>query len=454
MRPPRQVRRHEVVIPPLHRQGDDHLGELGAHPRTFGIARTVPFTSDMPDRRPFPPSPRRRALARQAGLTGASPLLVSAAAIGAAAAASAMLARAAAATIGAWIAAACDVRPTLAPAGLVHAVMELAAPLLGIAAIAAIAVHLAQTRGVWLPRRRIEGAPALPAGAGARTRAAAFELLAAAVVGVTAFGWLWLTAPRLALLVDGSAGVAAASAQAGLAIAAFLATIAIAWVALGALDALLRHAAMGSALAMTAEEKREDDRLAAADPRWRARRAELARSDARSDARGASAREAIAASTVLLLGDDVAVAITWDPVRRPTPTRIAAGTGALATQLLAHARRQALPVHRDAALAKALTADFASLERAARSRATADRRGPLATPRGDCRRRARPVVSASQRRRRPQYPHPRPRTRQYIVMTTSPGPTLSVRPRPGGRPRAPARDARPRDNRPSRRSTT
>ena len=118
---------------------------------------------------------------------------------------------------------------------------------------------------------------------------------------------------------------------------------------------------MGSALAMTAEEKREDDRLAAADPRWRARRAELARSDARSDARGASAREAIAASTVLLLGDDVAVAITWDPVRRPTPTRIAAGTGALATQLLAHARRQALPVHRDAALAKALTADFASL---------------------------------------------------------------------------------------------
>lgn len=313
----------------------------------------------MPDRRPFPPSPRRRALARQAGLTGTSPLLVGAAAVGAAAATSAMLARTAASTLGAWIAAACDraaaagtTTPTTARGALldVHdlarAVLDIAAPLLGIAAIAAIAVHLAQTRGVWLPRRRIEGAPALPAGAGPRTRAAAFELVAAAVVGVTAFGWLWVTAPRLARLIDAPAGAAA------MAIAAFLATVAIAWVALGALDALMRHAAIGSALAMTAEEKREDDRLAGADPRWRARRAELAR----SDSRGTSAREAIAGSTVLLLGDDVAVAIAWDPIRRPTPTRIAAGTGALATQLLAHARRQALPVHRDAALAAALSA--------------------------------------------------------------------------------------------------
>ena len=354
----------------------------------------------MPERRPFPPSPRRRALAREAGVTGASPLLVGAAAIGAAAAASAMLARAAATTLGTWIAAACDgavshgsppsspaanasaaTGALLAPAGVTHAVFELVLPLLGIAAIAAIAVHLAQTRGVWMPRRRIEGAPALPAGAGPRTSAAAFELVAAAVVGVTAFGWLWMTAPRLAHLIDapastagsagtaGIAGVAATSAQAGLAVAAFLATIAIAWVALGALDALLCHAAMGRALAMTAEEKREDDRLAGADPRWRARRAELARADARAarntharedgcaDTSGAAAREAIAASTVLLLGDDLAVAIAWDPVRRPTPTRIVARTGAVATQLLAHARRQALPVHRDAALATALTAD-------------------------------------------------------------------------------------------------
>ena len=324
----------------------------------------------MPERRPFPPSPRRRALARQAGLTGASPLLVGAAAIGAAAAASAMLARAAASMLGRWLAAACDHAgsagasgdhaPLLAANHVVRAVLDIAAPLLGIAAIAAIAVHLAQTRGIWLPRRRIEGAPALPADAGARSRHAAFELVAATVVAVTAFGWLWTTAPRLARLVDEpatAAGVAATSAQAALAVAAFRATIAIAGVALGALDALLRHAGMGRALSMTAEEKREDDRLTGADPRWRARRAELAR----ADARGASAREAIAASTVLLVGDDLAVAIAWDPVRRPTPARIAAGRGPLATQLLAHARRQALPVHRDAALAAALAPDLAAV---------------------------------------------------------------------------------------------
>ncbi|HSN24682.1 MAG TPA: EscU/YscU/HrcU family type III secretion system export apparatus switch protein, partial [Kofleriaceae bacterium] len=129
------------------------------------------------------------------------------------------------------------------------------------------------------------------------------------------------------------------------------------------LDALLRHAALGTALAMTAEEKRQDERLSAADPRWRARRLEVARAARPSGAGGSmsrapdDARVAIAASNLLLVGDDVAVAIAYDPVRRPTPTRIAAGVGAAATQLLAHARRQALPIHRDAQLAAVLAGD-------------------------------------------------------------------------------------------------
>ena len=295
----------------------------------------------MPERRPFPPSPRRRALARQAGLSGASPLLVGAAASGAAAAASVMLARSAATTLGGWIAAACDGRADLAPASLPRAVLSLALPLLGIVAIVAVAVHLAQTRALWLPRRRLEGAPALPGGVGPRTSRAVFELASAAAVGVTAFAWLWLTAPRLARAAD--AGDAAA------AVAAFVATIAIAWLALGTLDALLRHAALGRALAMTAGEKREDDRLAAADPRWRARRARIAR-----DAAGGNVREAIAGASLLLLGDDIAVAIAWDPVRRPVPLRTAAGRGARATQLLGLARRHAIAVHRDADLAAQL----------------------------------------------------------------------------------------------------
>ena len=334
----------------------------------------------MPERRPFPPSPRRRALARAAGLTPANPLLTAAAALGAAAATSAILARDAAHTLAAWLAAACDAPGTplaahaaapsnatagaaapaalspeslphavaaLAPESLPHAVATIAAPLLALAAVAAITAHLAQTRGLWLPRRRIEGAPASP------RRRGLVDLLAASVVGATAFAWLWLTAPRLAALVT------APPAQAALALAAFVATLAIAVIVLGTLDALLRHAALGDALAMTAEEKRQDDRLSAADPRWRARRMELARADARIDARAdaRTPRELIAAANLLVVGDDVAVAIAYDPMRRPTPTRVAAGRGATATQLLAHARRQALPIHRDAPLAAALAAD-------------------------------------------------------------------------------------------------
>lgn len=310
----------------------------------------------MPERRPFPPSPRRRALARQAGLSAASPLLVGAAATGAAAAASVMLARAAATTLGAWIAAACDGRATLAPAGATHAVLALALPLLGIIAVIAIATHLAQARALWLPRRRIEGAPAVP------LRRGLVDLAGAAIIGVTAFAWLWLTAPRLAR--------ATSLGDAGAALAAFLATIAIAYVALGALDALLRHATLGSALAMTAAEKREDDRLAAADPRWRQRRMQLARESNRRDAPGASTnprggvaentavpRDAIAGASLLLLGDDVAVAIAWDPVHRPVPLRTATGGGPGATQLLGLARRFAVPVHRDAPLARVLAGD-------------------------------------------------------------------------------------------------
>jgi type III secretion system FlhB-like substrate exporter len=325
----------------------------------------------MPERRPFPPSPRRRALARQAGLSAASPLLVGAAAAGAAAAASVMLARAAATTIGGWIAAACDGRVTLlprslapsgaglapltpgarvpsgvglAPDALPSALLGLVLPLLGIIAVIAIAAHLAQTRGVWLPRRRVEGAPALPP---RRSAAAAFELASATIAGVTAFAWLWLTAPRLAR--------AASIDDAAAAVAAFLATVAIAWVALGVLDALLRHAALGNALSMTAQEKREDDRLAAADPRWRAYRTKLARG-APDDA---AIRDAVASAAVLVLGDDIAIAIAWDPARRPVPMRVATGRGARATQLLGLARRFAVPVQRDPALASALAGDGA-----------------------------------------------------------------------------------------------
>jgi type III secretion system FlhB-like substrate exporter len=334
----------------------------------------------MAEHRPFPPSARRRALARQAGLHAASPLVTGAVACGAALLALIALAPAAIARLGASIAAACrgagdptaaasaanaaaplaadstataasaaalapdgparaaDVVASASAAAAPHAVLALALPVLAAAAIAAAIAHLAQTRALWLPRRRIPGAPAVAHGPIQRTRRAGFELAAAAVVGAAAFGWLWSIAPRLAALP------AAPLAGAALVVTA-AATLAIAWAGLGVLDALLRHAELAQSLRMSSHDKREDDRLAGLDPRWRAYRASALRT---------SPAEAVAGATVLVLGDDAAVAIAWDPARRPIPTRTATGRAALATQLLGLARRHRVPVHRDPVLAAAL----------------------------------------------------------------------------------------------------
>ncbi len=294
----------------------------------------------MAEDRPFPPSPRRRTLARRAGLHAASPILVGGAACAAALLVIVTLGRAAAVQIGAAIEAACrGSASAIGASDSVHALLELALPMLATAAVVAVIAQLAQTRALWLPRRRVPHAPAPEGGAGDRVRRGAFELAATALVGGVAFGWLWLFAPRLAALpsVPGAGAALISSA---------LATLAIAWIAAGVLDALLRHAAHGRALRMTAREKREDDRLAAADPRWRDLRAKATRET--------TPRDAIAGSTLLLLGDDRAVAVAWDPVRRPIPIRTATGHGARATQLLGLARRYQLPVQRDPQLVELL----------------------------------------------------------------------------------------------------
>lgn len=276
----------------------------------------------MTERRPFPPSPRRRALARRAGLTATSPIVVGGVACGVAAIAAIGLGRAAAARLGGWIAAACDGRATLAPEGAVRAVLELVGPLAGAAALAALVGHVVQTRSLWLPRRKLDGVPP-PA-----RPSVALELACAVAIGAVAVGWLWSNAGRLG---DGPA-----------ALASFLVALAVAWLVVGTVDALARHAALAHALAMTPAEQREDERLAGADPRWRAVRGRLSRDPQ------------VAGAAVVLLGDDVAVAIAWDPVRCPVPRRLATGRRARATQLLGLARRHRVAVHRDAELAASL----------------------------------------------------------------------------------------------------
>ncbi|MEO8702392.1 MAG: EscU/YscU/HrcU family type III secretion system export apparatus switch protein, partial [Kofleriaceae bacterium] len=223
----------------------------------------------MREDRPFPPSARRRGLAIRAGIHAASPIVVGAAACAAVVLALVLTGRALADRLGTALAAACN-GAGLGADQLVTAVIATALPILGAAAIVAVIAHLAQTRALWLPRRRVEGAPVLERGA---VRRAGFELLAAAIVGVVAFAWLWWVAPRLARLstVDDLAG------SGGQVLASAVAAVAIAWVAIGACDAVLRHVELARALRMTAREKREDDRLGSADPRWRRLRTRLSR---------------------------------------------------------------------------------------------------------------------------------------------------------------------------------
>jgi flagellar biosynthesis protein FlhB len=287
------------------------------------------------ERKAFPPSPRRLALARRAGLHAASPIVVGALACAGALVAAIATARAGATRLGAWIAAACDGHAQLGAGDAVRMVLELAAPLVVAAAVVAAIAHFAQTRSFWLPRRRLEGAPAVPRSGWLR---ATLELGGPAVIGAVTIGWLWLVAPRIAGLFTATSPLAGAAAL----LASFAGAMICAWAGLGVVEALARQLALREALAMTPAEKREDDRLSAADPRWRARRNELARTPS------------IAGAALVVLGDDVAVAIAWDPARQPVPLRTATGKRARATQLVALARRHRIAIHRDPALAAAL----------------------------------------------------------------------------------------------------
>jgi type III secretion system FlhB-like substrate exporter len=260
---------------------------------------------------------------------------------------------------------------------VVATIGDLALPVIAMIAVVAIVAHVIQTRGLWLPRRRVDDAPAVDAGAGARTRRAAFEVASGIAIGGVALGWLWWAAPRIARLpqlaltnqddptrATTAATIGIGPAAVGALALSALAAFAIAWVAIGVLDALWRHFEVAGALRMTPRERREDERLSAADPRWRALRARLAREPRRGSRKATQdgtggqpagdARTLLAGATVLLLGDDVAVAIAFDPIRQPIPTRTAVGRGVRATQLLALARRERLPIHREPNLVTAL----------------------------------------------------------------------------------------------------
>ncbi|MGE0872226.1 MAG: EscU/YscU/HrcU family type III secretion system export apparatus switch protein, partial [Kofleriaceae bacterium] len=273
--------------------------------------------------------------ARQAGVHAASPRLVGGLVCAAVALVLLATGRNAAAVLGDAIAAACAGNgDSLQPTAVPSAVLSLVGPVLGVAAIAGVLGHLAQTRAVWLPRRKLAGAPVVER---ARFGDLGIDLAGATMLAAVALGWLWWTAPSLAVAIGSPLSAARL-------VTAFVSAIAIAWIAVGALEAIARHAHVAAALRMTAAEKRDDERLAGSDPRWRAHRARHQPSIA----------DQIGGASVVILGDRVAVAIAWHPTHRPIPVCVAVATAARATQLIGLARHHGIAIHREHALAAAL----------------------------------------------------------------------------------------------------
>lgn len=318
----------------------------------------------MADDRVLPPTPRRIALARRAGLVARSPILVAGAAwAGAAIAlwvamrragavletairAGATAADPAAASAGAIrsgdVGGAAHAVGGLAPADVIGAVLGLVAPIVIGAMIGGVALHVAQTRALAIPRRRVDGAPRPGRGVDRRAADAGVRLIRAGLVGATAIGWTWVHLADLGHV--GELPTSAALAGAGVLGLGAIAHLAAALLVAGALDlgvAVLRHRAD---LRMTRREQVDDARAAGLDPRWRAGRR-------RGDARDATA--AIASARVLVTGDGAA-AVRYHERLWPRPIVVAVGRGIDATRLIELARRHRITIHHDPSLARAL----------------------------------------------------------------------------------------------------
>ena len=297
------------------------------------------------DDRVLPPSARRVALARRAGLVPRSAVLVAGAAwTGAAIGLWLAASRARALLSSSLVAATAATDGTLsAPptaAGLAVAVLGVAAPLVAGAALAAIAAHLAQTRQLAIPRRVVAGAPRPARGIDRRAADAGLAGLRAVAVAAVAVAWTWTHLGDLGRLASQPTGAALASATALLVSA--VAHLAAALLAVGALDllvAVLRHRAD---LRMTRTEAADDARSAGIDPRWRRARLD----------RGAGP-DAVRTARLVVAGDGAA-AIRWHATLWPVPTLLATGRGLDATRLLELARRHHVPIHHAPVLAKSL----------------------------------------------------------------------------------------------------
>jgi flagellar biosynthetic protein FlhB len=251
-------------------------------------------------------------------------------------------------------------RPIVAadPADVVAWVRHLAravAPPLGAivvgAAVAALAAHQVQVRGLWVPGLLAPDPARLWAfgrgpGLAARGRRGAWSLVKAAVVVALAFASIRDQTPRRQRL--GGLEPRALAAASGTLLRQFTFTLATATLALGLLDLLLQHRRHAAMLRMSPAEHREDQRSMEGDPALRARRRRVART-MRSDP-----SEVLTGASLVLTGASGLTLIVGGgpPPRRASIRSIAQGTSGF--RLRHAAGRSRIPEVADPALARRL----------------------------------------------------------------------------------------------------
>ena len=227
-------------------------------------------------------------------------------------------------------------------------------PTLGAVLLVAIALGLAQTRGLVLAPVRVDLGRLSPGGAlgrvfGGQAAAAAGQgLLKVALVGVVAA----LALRPVLGAVAGLTGASAARLLAALgALTGRLAVrLAAVGVALGALDAFLVARRHRRGLRMTRQEVRREHKEAEGDPAHRGERLRLHREIVEQRMIDDVRR----ADFVVVNPEHIAVALRYDPEGDAAPVVVAKGERLVAERIKQIAREAGVPIFRDVGLARAL----------------------------------------------------------------------------------------------------
>ena len=293
-----------------------------------------------------PPTPRRRALARSAGRVLTSPAATAGLALGLGTIAMLVVvggsADALVASTRAQLASAGDGDAATAAAAaqtLPRSVLALVAPIAIAAAVGAIAGSAVLARGLWIPIRTVRGAPsagAEPTTAGGRALEAVIGLVRTGLLFAVAGAVVIARLPVIAAATDRGAALVMTATSA-------LATVAIAAVAVSVLEVAGRWLRLERSLAMTDRERRDEVRDTSGDPAARRARRDRERSD----------RTLVAHARVVVVGDELAIAIGWQPGL--APRIVARGRRLDARRIVAAARASQVPIVADAALAERLS---------------------------------------------------------------------------------------------------